>query len=172
MFSAACNSSEQANTSMGNAGAAPPANARSTTTTATTTTTTAQPANDGLPVATSHGAPPPPPAPSGAGGPAMGGPSGGPDTSALDAKIEQAEARAKAAGASNADKKAAAAAYLERANVLMYAQNPSLYKFALRDFRRTLKYDPANEEARSKKQQIEDIYQSMGRPIPELGNEP
>jgi hypothetical protein len=161
--SAACNSSEQANTAAGNAGAAQPANARTTT-----TTTTAQPANDGLPVATSHGAPP---APSGAGGPAAGGTSG-PDTSALDAQIEQAEARAKAASATSADKKAAAAAYLERANVFYAAGNPSLYKFALRDFRRTLKYDPANKVALERKQQIEDIYKSMGRPIPELGNEP
>ena len=165
--SAACNSSEQANTSAGNAVAAQPANARTTT---TTTTTTAQPANDGPPIATSHGVPP---APSGAGGggPAAGGASGT-DTSALDAKIEQAEARAKAAGATSADKKAAAAAYLERANVFYSAQNPSLYKFALRDFRRTLKYDPANKTALERKQQIEQIYQSMGRPIPELGNEP
>ena len=102
----------------------------------------------------------------------MGGASGGPDTSALDAKIEQAEAKAKAAGASGADKQAAAAAYLERANVFYAAGNPSLYKFALRDFRRTLKYDPANKMASDRKQQIEEIYQSMGRPIPELGNEP
>lgn len=151
MFSAACNSSEQANTSAGNAGA----------TTRTTTTTPAQPATDGPPVVTSHGAPPP--ASSGA---------GGPDTSALDAKIEQAEARAKAAGATSADKKAAAEAYLARANVFYSAGSPMLYKFALRDFRRALKYDPANAMARDRKQQIEDIYQSMGRPIPELGNEP
>ncbi|HEY0376351.1 MAG TPA: hypothetical protein VGC87_05275 [Pyrinomonadaceae bacterium] len=162
MLSAACNSSEQANTSAGNASAAQPANAR------TTTTTTAQPATDGPPVATSHAAPP---APSNAGGPAAGGASG-PDTSALDAKIEQAEARAKAAGAGSADKQAAAAAYLARANVFYAAQNPSLYKFALRDFRRTLKYDPSNAVARDRKQQIEEIYKSMGRPIPELGNEP
>ncbi|HYG79585.1 MAG TPA: hypothetical protein VD861_04315, partial [Pyrinomonadaceae bacterium] len=111
------------------------------------------------------------PAPSGAGGPAAGG-ALGPDTSALDAKVEQAETRAKAAGASSADKQAAAAAYLERANVFYAAGSPMLYKFALRDFRRALKYDPANREALAKKQQIEDIYKSMGRPIPELGNEP
>jgi hypothetical protein len=162
MLSAACGSSEQANTSAGNAGAARPANVR-------TTTTAAQPATDGPPVAISHGAPPAPS--SGAGGPAMGGASG-PDTSALDAKIEQAEAKAKTAGASGADKKAAAAAYLERANIFYSSQNPSLYKFALRDFRRTLKYDPVNEVALERKQEIERIYKSMGRPIPELGNEP
>jgi hypothetical protein len=163
MLSAACGSSEQANTSAGNAGAAQPANVR------TTTTPAARPATDGLPVAVSHGAPPAPP--SGAGGPAAGGASG-PDTSALDAQIEQAEAKAKAAGATAADKKAAAEAYLARANVLMFAGSPMLYKFALRDFRRTLKYDPANALALERKQEIERIYKSMGRPIPELGNEP
>jgi hypothetical protein len=147
-LSAACGSSEQTRTSAGNA---PPAGPRGT----------AQTSNgaEGPPVATSHGAPP-------------AAQSSGADTAALDAKIEQAEAKAKAAGASPADKKAAAAAYLERANVFYAAGQPSLYKFALRDFRRTLKYDPASEEARAKKQQIEDIYKSMGRPVPELGTEP
>ncbi|HWT00169.1 MAG TPA: hypothetical protein VN256_07975, partial [Pyrinomonadaceae bacterium] len=126
------------------------------------------PTTGGPPVATSHGTPP---APSGAGGYGAGGASG-PDTSALDAKIEQAETKAKASGASSADKKAAAAAYIERANVFYSAGSPILYKFALRDFRRTLKYDPANQEALAKKQEIERIYKSLGRPIPELGNEP
>ena len=148
-LSAACGSSEQPKTSAGNAPQAAPRGAPPTNTGA-----------GGPPVATSHGAPP------------ASSSSSGPDTAALDAKIEQAEAKAKASGATAADKKAAAAAYLERANVFYAAGNPSLYKFALRDFRRTLKYDPANEEARAKKQQIEDIYQSMGRPVPELGNEP
>ncbi len=156
----ACGSSEQPKTSAGNTGPTQSSNVR----------TTAQPASDGgPPVVTSHGTPPP--APYGGGGSSAGGASGT-DTAALDAKIEQAEAKAKAAGASKTDKQAAAAAYLERANVFYTASNPSLYKFALRDFRRTLKYDPANEVARDRKQQIEEIYKSMGRPVPELGNEP
>ena len=154
ILSSACGSSEQSKTSTGNAETAQPANAR----------TTARPASDGPPVVPSHGAPP---ASSG-----TGGPDGSPANSALDAKIEQTEAKAKAAGASKADKQAVAAAYLERANVFFAAGNPSLYKFALRDFRRTLKYDPANADALSKKQEIERIYKSMGRPIPDLGNEP
>jgi hypothetical protein len=86
--------------------------------------------------------------------------------------VEQAEAKAKAPKATKADKQAAASAYLERANVFYNAGNPSLYKFALRDFRLTLRYDPDNPEARAKQQQIVEIYQSMGRPVPELGNEP
>lgn len=147
-LSAACGSSEQPKTSAGNAPQAGPR-------------ISAQPpaGTEGPPVATSHGAPP-------------AAQAGGADTAALDAKIEQAEAKAKASGATAADKRAAAAAYLERANIFYAAGNPSLYKFALRDFRRTLKYDPSNEVARERKQQIEEIYQSMGRPIPELGNEP
>ncbi len=150
-LAAACGSSEQPKTSAGNTGAAPPAGPRASAQTST--------GAEGPPVATSHGAPP-------------AAQSNGTDTAALDSKVEQAEAKAKAAGATAADKKAAAAAYLERANVFYAAGNPSLYKFALRDFRRTLKYDPPNEEARAKKQQIEEIYQSMGRPVPDLGNEP
>lgn len=94
------------------------------------------------------------------------------DTAALDKKVEQVESKAKAPGATQADKTAAAAAYLERGNVFYSAGNPSLYKFALRDFRRALRYDPNNAEARAKQQQITEIYQSMGRPVPDLGNEP
>jgi hypothetical protein len=123
------------------------------------------------PVAIAHGAQPP--AESSA--PQSGTQSGaqpGADTTALDKKVEQAESKAKAPKATQADKQAAAAAYLERGNFFYSAGNPSLYKFALRDFRRTLRYDSNNEEARAKQQQITDIYQSMGRPVPELGNEP
>ena len=94
------------------------------------------------------------------------------DTSALDQKIEQAEAKAKAPNATQTDKRLAAAAYLERGNIFYSAGNPSLYKFALRDFRRTLRYDPNNEEARAKQDQIVQIYESLGRPVPDLGNEP
>jgi hypothetical protein len=94
------------------------------------------------------------------------------DTSALDAKIAKAEAKAKASGASAADKRAAAEAYFERGYFYYTAQNPKLYKFALGDFRRTLRYQPDNAEARQIIAQIEDIYKSMGRPIPTNGLEP
>ena len=91
------------------------------------------------------------------------------DTSALDAKIEKAEAKAKAPGATAGEKAAAAAAYLERANVYRDAGNPSLYRFALGDYRRSLRYNPNNAEAKSKMEEIVMIYQSMGRPVPENG---
>jgi tetratricopeptide (TPR) repeat protein len=121
---------------------------------------------DAPPVAIAHGGAPPVSA-----APSSGGKSGM-DTAALDQKVEQAEAKAKAPKATQADKAAAAAAYLARGNVFYKAGNPSLYKFALRDFRRTLRYDPNNEEARAKQDQIVQIYQSMGRPVPDLGTEP
>jgi hypothetical protein len=94
------------------------------------------------------------------------------DTAALDAKIAKAEAKATAKAATQADKFAAASAYMERADIFMNAGKPMLYKFALRDYRRTLRYQPDNEQARQSAKTIVDIYKSMGRPVPELGNEP
>ncbi len=94
------------------------------------------------------------------------------NTAELDAKIARAEAKAKAPGASAADKKAAADAYFERGMIYFNAGNPRLYKYALGDLRRVVRYDPSNEQARRNIQTIEDIYRSLGRPIPENGNEP
>src|SRR2546423_1653769 len=94
------------------------------------------------------------------------------DTAELDARIKKAAEKAKASGASAADKKAAADAYLARANVYWAAGQPRLYKYALADFRQVLKYDPDNDEAKQKIDTIEGIYKSMGRPIPEVSPEP
>ena len=93
-------------------------------------------------------------------------------TPELDAKIEKAEAKAKAGGASDADKKAAAAAYFERADYFRDQGNPTLYKFALRDYRVGLRYDPSASGPRQRMDEIVQIYQSMGRPVPDLGKEP
>ena len=92
-------------------------------------------------------------------------------TPEMDAKIEKAEAKARAAGASEADKKAAAAAYFERADYFRDQGNPSLYRFALRDYRIGLRYDPSATGPRQRMDEIVQIYQSMGRPVPDLGNE-
>ena len=92
-------------------------------------------------------------------------------TPELDAKIEKAEAGAKAAGASAADKKAAASAYFERADFYRDQGDPKLYRFALRDYRIGLRYDPTAKEPRAKMDEIVRIYESMGRPVPDLGNE-
>jgi hypothetical protein len=93
-------------------------------------------------------------------------------TPELDAKIQKAEAKAKAAGAGEAEKKAAAAAYFERADYFRDAGDPKLYRFALRDYRIGLRYDPSAKGPRAKMDEIVSIYQAMGRPVPDLGNEP
>jgi hypothetical protein len=155
LLSGACGSSNQ---SKSDAGPQPLPTATIKQPSQSTVTT---PGNDAPPVSVAHGGAPP-----------SSGPSGSVDTSALDKKIEQAETKAKAAKATQADKMAAATAYLERANIFYNAGQPTLYKFALRDFRRTLRYDPNNAEARDKQDQIVQIYQQLGRPVPELGNEP
>ncbi|HEX8284391.1 MAG TPA: hypothetical protein VF588_13590 [Pyrinomonadaceae bacterium] len=121
-----------------------------------------------LGVASSHGggAPAAP-----AAGAASSAPAKAPvETPELDAKIEKATAKAKAAGASAGDKKAAAEAYLARGNFYYAAGNPMLYRFALGDFRRVLRYDAGNGEAKEKIKQIEDIYTySVKKPIPDNG---
>jgi hypothetical protein len=154
----ACGSSEQPRSATGGAEAMPTATVRAPVQTI--------PSGAAPSTSIAHGVPPSTNTP-----PLTAGQSG-PDTAALDKKVEAAEAKAKAPKATQGDKQAAAAAYLERGNVFYNAGNPSLYKFALRDFRRTLRYDPNNAEARDKQQQIVDIYQSMNRPVPDLGNEP
>jgi len=93
-------------------------------------------------------------------------------TPELDARIEKAAAKAGAPNATAADKKAAADAYFARANTFRDAGNPRLYKFALADYRRGLRLDPTNAEARSRMEEIVAIYQGMQKPVPTLGNEP
>jgi tetratricopeptide (TPR) repeat protein len=93
------------------------------------------------------------------------------NTAEYDERIEKAAAKADASGASAADKKAASEAYLARGNVYRDAGNPRLYKFALGDYRRALRYDPANREAKEKMDEIVSIYESMGRPVPTNGLE-
>ena len=93
-------------------------------------------------------------------------------TRELDLRIAKAEARLAAASATDADRAAAAEAYLARGNVYYAAGRPSLYRFALGDFRRALRHRPALSEAREKAAQITSIYESMGRPLPTNGDEP
>jgi hypothetical protein len=59
--------------------------------------------------------------------------------------------------------------HMAAGNYLMFEANLSpkkKYKPALKHYRRVLELDPSNVEATRNKQQIEDIYTSMGRPIP------
>ncbi|HZB45684.1 MAG TPA: hypothetical protein VE360_10590 [Pyrinomonadaceae bacterium] len=124
------------------------------------------------PVASSHGG-----GTANAGGSPAPGAAAAPDkppvaTPELDEKIEKAEAKARAAGASAADKQAAAAARMARGNFYYSAQDTRLYRYALGDFRRALRYEPDNAEAKEKIEMIESIYRSLGRPIPTNGLEP
>jgi hypothetical protein len=153
-------------------------NTTSNTTSSTTTPNSSRvaPASDGPPVSAAHRTGLPADAPNGAGVSSNSSNASAPDkseidTAPLDAKISLAEAKAKASGASAADKRAAAEAYFERGYKYYSAQNPKLYRFALGDFRRVLRYQPDHAEARQIIEQIEGIYRSMGRPIPTNGLE-
>ena len=71
---------------------------------------------------------------------------------------------------SDADKKTAIDKQMKAANYLMFEANLSpkkKYRPALKRYRRVLELDPKNEEAQKNKKQLEDIYQSMGMPIPD-----
>lgn len=118
-------------------------------------------------------APPPGPPmtseqPGAMGGPMMGG--GDPmapltATPELDTAIKAAEGKS--------DKKAIAAAYAKRGYARMTDDNAGQrikYRMALEDFRVALQNDPYNAQAKQSKATIEEIYTSMGRPIP--GTEP
>jgi hypothetical protein len=70
---------------------------------------------------------------------------------------------------SDADKKECVSKQLAAANYLMFDANLSpkkKYRPALQRYRRVLELDPNNKEAAANKKQIEDIYQSMGMPVP------
>ncbi len=70
---------------------------------------------------------------------------------------------------SEADKKEYITKQMGAANYLMFEANLSpkkKYKPALQRYNKVLEIDPKNSEAMENKKQIEDIYQSMGMPIP------
>jgi hypothetical protein len=89
-------------------------------------------------------------------------------TTELDQRIKETAGKAKAPNASAADKRAAAEAYLARGNAYFNAGQPRLYKYALADLKQVIRYDPGNAEAQEKIRTIEDIYRSLGRPVPEV----
>jgi hypothetical protein len=71
---------------------------------------------------------------------------------------------------SDTDKKFAVQKQMAAANYLMFDADltpKKKYRPALKRYRRVLELDPSNQEASANKKQIEDIYQSMGMPIPE-----
>jgi hypothetical protein len=93
------------------------------------------------------------------------------DTSELDARIEKAVTKAKTPESGREEKLVATELYMERGNLFYTSQKPSLYKFALGDYRRALRLQPDNGKARAKAGQIVEIYKQLGRPVPENGAE-
>jgi tetratricopeptide (TPR) repeat protein len=91
------------------------------------------------------------------------------DTSKLDTAVIAAEKALKTKPADASAKQALAQAYLERALALTDARQ---YASALGDYRRTLKYDPSNAEAKNWIEQIIAIYDSMNKESPPEGQEP
>jgi tetratricopeptide (TPR) repeat protein len=92
------------------------------------------------------------------------------DTKAIDMMKAADDAEAKyVKSKSDADKKEYITKQMGAANYLMFEANLSpkkKYKPALQRYNKVLEIDPKNAEAMENKKQIEDIYQSMGMPIP------
>jgi tetratricopeptide (TPR) repeat protein len=91
------------------------------------------------------------------------------DTAKFDSEIAKAEKDLKAKPTDEAAKRAAAVAYFNRAVALTDARQ---YASALGDYRRCIKFDPSNEEAKNWISQITMIYNSLKKDAPEEGKEP
>jgi tetratricopeptide (TPR) repeat protein len=91
------------------------------------------------------------------------------DTSSYDAAIVSAEKTLTAKPTDAAAKKAVGDAYYKRADALTQARQ---YAAALGDYRRALKADPSNPDAKKWIDQITSIYQSMNKESPPEGQEP
>ncbi|HEX8567820.1 MAG TPA: hypothetical protein VF648_19425 [Pyrinomonadaceae bacterium] len=91
------------------------------------------------------------------------------DMTEYDAEIAKAEKDFKAKPKDEAAKTALAEAYAKRAFALTEAAQ---YRAALGDFRKSLKLNPANKEAKSMHDQIVDIFKSLNREPPKEGEEP
>lgn len=91
------------------------------------------------------------------------------DTSPYDAKINRLEEQSKKKPDDKSVRKELAQSYLERGNALTQARQ---YQPALGDYRRTLRYDPNNEEARYWSDTIIGILKQMNREVPAEGAEP
>ena len=90
------------------------------------------------------------------------------DVSEMTANIEKAEKEFKAKPSDAKAKEALATAYFTRAEALTKAAQ---YSAALGDYRKGLKLNPSNEDAKSMHDQIVSIYESMGREVPKEGEE-
>ncbi len=91
------------------------------------------------------------------------------DTSVFDAEIEKAEKTFKAKPKDEAAKKALVEAFNKRGLALTDARQ---YASALGDYRKALKLEPDNAEAKKWIDQIVWIYESINREYPKEGEEP
>jgi tetratricopeptide (TPR) repeat protein len=91
------------------------------------------------------------------------------DTSKFDEAIDAADKNVKAKPNDEAAKKTLSRAFFDRAVALTDARQ---YASALGDYRRAVKYDPTNQEAKDWIDQIVMIYGSMKRESPKEGEEP
>ncbi len=91
------------------------------------------------------------------------------DTKELDAAIASAEVALGKKPSDSEAKKAAGAAYYSRAEALTRARQ---YASALGDYRRALKHDPSNADAKEWIDKIIMIYESINRAYPKEGEEP
>ncbi|HEX8774195.1 MAG TPA: hypothetical protein VF735_11340 [Pyrinomonadaceae bacterium] len=90
------------------------------------------------------------------------------DTSKFDAEIKRLEDRAKKSPADQQTRIALAKAYADRGDALTGVRQ---YNAALGDYRRALRNDPSNEQARQMAGTITSIYKGMGREVPPEGQE-
>lgn len=90
------------------------------------------------------------------------------DTSKYDAEIKRLEEKAKKATGDQQTRVALGKAYANRGDALTGVRQ---YSAALGDYRRALRYDPNNEQARQMSGTIISIYKSMGREVPPEGQE-
>ncbi len=91
------------------------------------------------------------------------------DVTAMTANIEKADKEYKAKPTDAKAKENLAAAYFERASALTEAAQ---YRAALGDFRKGLKLNPNDKDAKAMHDQIIDIFKSIGREPPKDGEEP
>lgn len=92
------------------------------------------------------------------------------DTLARIAELEAAHESAKMAFTEGGDREAYLEAAMAHADYYMFvADLPPREKYppALRIYREVLEVDPTHEKARESMEIIVDIYNSMGRPVPE-----
>jgi tetratricopeptide (TPR) repeat protein len=90
------------------------------------------------------------------------------DVSEMTKNIEKADKEFKAKPSDAKAKEALATAYFTRAFALTKAAQ---YSAALGDFRKGLKLNPDDKEAKEMNDQIVSIYESMGREAPKEGEE-